>query len=268
MSTAPTASSRQLLAAFLRERRARLQPADVGLPALGRRRTRGLRREEVAQLAGIGLTWYTWLEQGRAINVSAAFLEQLAAALRLNATEREYLLALAQGRDTAPPSPVPPVPPAVQRMLDALPVPAQVTNARWDVLAWNAPAVALFGDYAQLPAEQRNSLYRVFLDPAMRRLLVDWEQDARQLLARFRLDAGRAGADPAFAALIETLRRDSAEFAQWWSAQDVLGRGEGRKRFRRADGTIATYEYQALSIDGCPGLRMAVYIPPDPSAPL
>lgn len=261
MSRTVPAPSRQLLAQFLRERRARLQPSDVGLPPGARRRTRGLRREEVAQLAGIGPTWYTWLEQARDINVSAAFLDNLAAALRLDADEREYLHALAG------PPPEPPehgsgdMPKSLQRMLDRIAAPAQITDARWDVRAWNAPAAALFGDYGTMPPAWRNTVCRVFLDPAMRALLVDWEQDARQLLARFRLDVGRAGADPAFTGLVEQLRRDSAEFATWWAAQDVLGRGHGRKRLRDANGRIATYEYTAFSIDGAPGLRMAVYTP-------
>jgi len=259
MATLPSTPSRQLLASFLRERRARIQPQDVGLPSGVRRRTRGLRREEVAQIAGIGLTWYTWLEQAREIRVSTSFLDSVAEALRLDSAECEYLHTLAHGTMSA--SSQPQVAPMLQRMLDALPQPAYLLDMHWDVLAWNAATARQLTDYAQLPPAQRNSMLQVFLDPACRQRLLNWEHHARVAIAMFRLDVGRASDDPRFTALLNELQRGSPEFAQWWPQQDVKTREHGIKRFRQDDASIACYEHTAFTVDGTPGLRMVVYTP-------
>jgi transcriptional regulator with XRE-family HTH domain len=256
MATLPSLSPRELLASFLRERRARLQPQDVGLPRGTRRRTQGLRREEVAQLAGIGVTWYTWLEQARDIRVSSTFLDNLAKALCLNNAEREYLLTLAQER--ANPA-VPQVSASLQRMLDATSQPAYLLDVHWDVLAWNAAAACVFGDFGTVPPAQRNTMLHVFLSPECRRNMLNWEHHARIAIAMFRLDAGGAGDDPRFAELLDELLRGSQEFAQWWPQQDVKTREHGIKRYRQADGGIQCYEHTALIVDGAPGLRMVVY---------
>ncbi|RUL72441.1 helix-turn-helix transcriptional regulator [Dyella choica] len=256
MATLPSLSSRELLASFLRERRARLQPQDVGLPPGVRRRTRGLRREEVAQIAGIGLTWYTWLEQARDIQVSGAFLDNLAKALRLNPAEREYLFALAQERS---PPVKPQVSPVLQRMLDGTPQPAYLLDMHWDVLAWNATAKTLLTDFGVMAPEQRNTMLYVFLDPRCKATLLHWEHHARIAIAMFRLDAASAGDDPRFAALLDELLRGSHEFAQWWPQQDVKSREHGVKRYRQEDGSVTCYEHTAFAVEGTPGLRMVVY---------
>jgi transcriptional regulator with XRE-family HTH domain len=256
MATLPSLSSRELLASFLRERRARLKPQDVGLPAGTRRRTQGLRREEVAQIAGIGLTWYTWLEQARDIRVSDSFLDNLAKALQLNHAEREYLLTLAQER-TNPATPQ--IPPSLQRMLDAMSQPAYLLDRHWDVLAWNKASVRLLDDFGARPVEQRNTMLHVFLSTACRERMLNWEHHARIAIAMFRLDVGGASDDPRFATLLDELLRGSREFAQWWPQQDVKTREHGIKRYRQPDGSVECYEHTALTVDGMPGVRMVVY---------
>jgi transcriptional regulator with XRE-family HTH domain len=261
-TTLPHHDPRRTLAEFLRSRRTRLSPLEVGLVPRARRRTPGLRREEVAQLAGIGVTWYTWLEQGRDIRVSAHFLENLARALRLNPSEREHLFALAQRRPpplTAPLLPV--VSPVLNRMLESYPHPAYVKTPRWDVVAWNPAAALLFGDFARIPPERRNALLLVFTSPDYRRMMVDREGDARRVVARFRLDHSRAGDDPAFARLLDELLETSPEFRRFWADQDVLGRSEGVKRLRHPEVGEIEFEHVALAVEGDSPLRLVAYMP-------
>lgn len=250
------------LSAFLKSRRARLVPLDVGLPAGPRRRTPGLRREEVAQLARVGVTWYTWFEQGRDVRVSTDFLESVARALRLDAAERRHLFALAQNR----PPPLVPLPssnvtPVLRRMLDSLPNPSYLKTARWDVLAWNHALATVFGDLADIPPEKRNVLWLVFADPQYRQTMADWETDARAMLAKFRLEFGHHSDDPAFAQLVRELREISPEFHRWWPQQNVLSRSDGAKRFlHRALGEIQ-FEHTTFLVDDAPDLRLVVYTP-------
>ncbi len=255
-------AARRELAEFVLARRSRTKPDDVGLPTAARRRTPGLRREEVAQLAGVGVTWYTWFEQGRDVRVSIHFLERVSQALRLNTAERVYLFTLAQHRPP-PHAPIalPTISTAVLAMLNSLPNPAYITTPRWDVAAWNPPATALFCDYAQLPPEQRNHLWLVFTDPACRRLLRDWETEARRMLAKFRLDYGRANGDPTFEALVTTLGAASAEFRRWWPLQDVSGLGEGIKRLRHPTLGEVHLEHTAFLVEGATDLRLVIYTP-------
>ncbi len=199
MSVSALHNDRRSLSGFLQSRRARLTPSDCGFDP-GRRRTPGLRREEVAQLAGVSLTWYTWLEQGRDIRVSSQALEGIARALRLDRAEREHLFLLAQGR---PPASAETgsrtVSAARQRMLDGLTFsPAYIRTARWDIVGWNRAAALIFADYAAMAPYERNSLRLVFTHPAWRTLMVDWEQDAKKALATFRAWFGRAGPIPVF----------------------------------------------------------------------
>lgn len=251
------------LAEFLRSRRERLVPADVGLGTTTRRRTPGLRREEVALVAGIGVTWYTWLEQGRAIQVSTHVLEQVSRALQLDAAERAHLFTLAQDR----PPPARPmtsigITPALHRMIEAVDGPAYLATACMDVVAWNTALSAVFGDLAGLPPEDRNMLWLVFASPAHRAAIPNWEAEARGMLARFRIEHGRHRDDPSFLALIHRLDQTSPDFRRWWPEQDVTRRPAPIKRFTSLHGEMAL-EQTVLRVDEAPDLRMVAYIPVD-----
>jgi transcriptional regulator with XRE-family HTH domain len=253
---------RRDLTAFLISRRARLAPPDVGLVAGARRRTPGLRREEVAQLAGVGISWYTWFEQGRDIQVSAHFLENLSRALRLDRSEREFLFALAQHRPPPLTRASPPkVTETMQHVLDSFPHPAHIKTPRWDIVAWNAPMAEVFGDFWDVPEEERNTLWLLFTKPVFRKIMIDWETDARRVIARFRLDFGRSGNDPAFVDLVRNLEQASPDFARWWGQHDVDGYGEGVKRVRHPRLGNIEYEHAAFTADGDPNLRLIIYTP-------
>jgi transcriptional regulator with XRE-family HTH domain len=251
---------------YLKDRRAKLDPASFGLP-LTRRRTPGLRREEVAQRANVSTTWYTWLEQGRGGAPSAEVLERIARALMLTDVEREHLFLLALGR---PPEiryqTTEGATPRLQRILDALEFsPAIVKTATWDVVAWNRAAAAVLTDYGSLPPDQRNILRLIFCDSRVRAAQFDWESVARFVVAAFRADAERAGAAQKVASLVEELSRLSPEFAAMWRDNDVRHYGEGLKRLRHPyAGTIA-FEYSAFAVDGRPDLGMVIYNPATPA---
>jgi transcriptional regulator with XRE-family HTH domain len=227
---------RDELADFLRRRRASLQPEAVGLPSGGRRRTPGLRREEVAQLAGVGATWYTWLEQGRDVRASLDVLEAIARALRLTPAERGHLILLGRGEQApACKAPAERVSATLRRVVENLgPNPAYVLGRRWDYLAWNRAACLLFGwdGHARggVPVT-RNHVWLTFMDPARRELMPDWERAARICVAKFRADSARHIGDPAFEQLIASLRTSSPEFGKWWGRHEVADTGEGRKEF-------------------------------------
>ena len=203
---------RKALAQFLQARRERLSPEAVGLPTSSRRRTPGLRREELALIAGIGLTWYTMLEQGRDIHVSQQILESLAQALQLSQVERAHLFSLAQQSIVPAPSmPREVVSPFLQRFLDQLePGPAYITGRRWDLLAWNRAACEVLGDFQVLAEAERNIVWFIFTDQEFRRRVGDWEGVAQRVLAQFRVSCGQGPGDPRFADLIErlTVRRE------------------------------------------------------------
>lgn len=252
--------NRAELADFLRNRRERISPEEVGLPAGTRRRTPGLRREEVAALAGVGLSWYTWLEQGREIGVSAQFLENLSRTLKLDATERRYLFLLAHQR--LPPEPGKTwcmVPPLVHRLMDDLPLrPAYVLNLRWDVLSWNAAADKVFG-FSTIPAERRNLLWLLFTAPSMRALLDPWDDQALQILSSFRRDFVRAAQDPDIGALVKDLEKIDTDFRTWWRQQDIHGPCQGI-RYLRIDGIgQVVFDHTSLTIDVDRDLRLVYY---------
>ena len=255
-----------LLGAFLKDRRAKLDPAALGFSAT-RRRTPGLRREEVAQRANISATWYTWLEQGRGGAPSADVLDRIARALMLTEVEREHLFLLGLGR---PPDaryqPPDGVTPRLQRVLDALALsPAFVKTATWDVVAWNRAAAAVLTDYGALDAAQRNILRLMFGDPRVRARQTDWESVARFVVASFRADAIRAGAAENVKAMVEELCRTSPEFAAMWQDNDVRSHGEGAKHLHHpVAGTIAL-EYSSFAVDARPDLAMVVYNPATPA---
>lgn len=254
---------RSEFAAFLRSRRERLTPASVGLPEGFRRRTPGLRREEVALLAGVGATWYTWLEQGRDVQASPQVLAALADALRLDPAERRHLFLLG-GR--SPPETMPTGPERVdeplRRMLESLTgQPALVVGRRWDVLAWNRAAEALFGDYSQLAGDARNLMHMVFADRRHRRLLVDWEPLAKASLAMFRADSARFAGDADFERLIASLKQASAEFRAWWPKHEVLSPLSGHKRIRHPIAGSMVFEYSSFNVTGQADLKLIVYTP-------
>jgi transcriptional regulator with XRE-family HTH domain len=254
------------LGTYLRDRRAKLDPAAFGFPA-ERRRTPGLRREEVAQRANISSTWYAWLEQGRGGAPSADVLDRIARALMLTDVEREHLFLLGLGR--------PPearyrknegVTPRLQRVLDALdPSAALIRTATWDVIAWNRAATAMLMDYGALPPEQRNMLRFIFLDPRARAAHYDWESVARLVLGAFRLEAARAGAAADVAPLVEELRRLSPEFETMWRDNEVPGaRVEAVKHIRHPVLGPIAFELSAFAVDGRPDLSLLVYNPATP----
>ncbi len=251
------------LAAYLRSRRERLAPADVGLPAGARRRTPGLRREEVAMLAGVGTTWYTWLEQGREVKPSNEVLGALGEALKLDAAEKRHLFILA-GRP--PPSPRPENPERVEaplrHTLASLTIqPAYVTGRRWDVLAWNRAAEVVFGDYGALEGDARNIMHLLFTDEGHRRLLVEWEELARMALGRFRADSARYVGDPDFERLIALLTAASPQFQAWWPERDVFRQLSGVKKIRHPVVGAMTFEHMSFSIDDGSDMKLIVYTP-------
>jgi transcriptional regulator with XRE-family HTH domain len=264
------AIDRSGLGAFLVSQRAKLRPETVGLTPGGRRRTPGLRREEVALLSGLGVTWYTWLEQGRDIQVSTPALDRIAAALRLDPTERAHLFVLA-GR-SAPAVPLDtaaPVSPLILRLMDGLhDQPALVRNGRWDAIAWNRGAARLIADFDRRPKPDRNLIWLLFTDPWFRRVLPDWENDARRCIARFRANFARAGGNPAFQALVDDLMAASPEFRPLWRQHDVLAPSDGLKRFDHPVVGMLELEHTVLTMSDTNDLNLIVYsaAPGTPSA--
>jgi transcriptional regulator with XRE-family HTH domain len=254
---------REELADFLKTRRARLTPAEVGLPdGAGRRRTPGLRREEVAMLAGVSTVWYTWLEQGRDVRPSPQVLGSVAGALRLDADERAHLFALAES-GTHPLVPrEEKVGPALRRALDALnPNPAYVMGRRWDKLAWNGAMTAVFGDFGALPPKERNTVWRMFTNGRLRETMPDWEGHARHVLAQFRASWGRHAGDPDFVELIEALKEASPEFREWWPMHDVQGSPEGRKELDHPVVGRMVLEHTTFQLHDDPDLKLVLFTP-------
>jgi transcriptional regulator with XRE-family HTH domain len=250
------------LGAYLRERRTRLDPAALGYVG-GRRRTPGLRREELAQRAGISTTWYSWLEQGRGGPPSAHALDRLAEALMLTAVEREHLFLLALGR---PPEvryqPPGGVTPRLQYLLDALDAcPAMIRTATWDVVAWNRAAAAVFTDYGALPSAERNVLRQIFLDPRARTFNFNWEGVARFVVGVFRGDTARAGAAATVQPLVDELCAKSPDFAAMWRESAVKSACEGVRRLRHPELGEIALEFSTFGVDGRTDLAMLVYTP-------
>jgi transcriptional regulator with XRE-family HTH domain len=256
-----------LLGTYLKDRRAKLDPAAFGF-APTRRRTPGLRREEVAQRANISATWYTWLEQGRGGAPSADVLDRIGRALMLTEVEREHVFLLALGR---PPEvryqATEGVTPRLQRLLDSLELsPAYVKTSTWDIVAWNRAASAVLADYGALAAEQRNILRLIFCNPRVRGAMPNWESDARFVVAAFRADTARAGAARNVKQLVDELCRLSPEFEAMWRDNDVRGPyGEGAKYVRHPLAGLIALEYSAFAVDGRPDLGMVIYTPATPA---
>jgi transcriptional regulator with XRE-family HTH domain len=257
-----TARTDNPLGDYLKDRRTRLDPAQLGLP-LTRRRTPGLRREEVAARANVSATWYTWLEQGRGGAPSAEVIDQISQALMLTDAEREHLFLLALGR---PPEvryrAAGSVAPLFQRMIDAMELSAVlVRTPTWDVVAWNRAASAVLTDYGALPLEQRNIVRQIFCNPRIRAAQPNWEGVARFVVAAFRADVARAGAAKAVEGLVDDLRRRSTEFDVMWRDNDVRSFGQGTKWVRHPIAGMLRLEYSAFAVDGRPDLAMVVYNP-------
>jgi transcriptional regulator with XRE-family HTH domain len=256
------AANDNLLGTYLKDRRAKLDPAAFGFSST-RRRTPGLRREEVAQRAHVSATWYTWLEQGRGGAPSDDVLDRLARALVLTDVEREHLFLLARGR---PPEvryqAAESVTPRLQRVLDSLEVsPAYVKTCTWDVLAWNRAAAVVLTDYGMLDPDQRNIMRLIFCDPHVRAKQPDWASVARFVVSAFRADAARAGATRNVKALVDELCERSPEFAALWREHDVRTFGEGAKYVRHPVVGLIQLEYSAFAVDGRPDLGMVIYNP-------
>ncbi len=250
------------LGTFLRDRRMRLDPATFGFQP-GRRRTPGLRREEVAQRANISPTWYTWLEQGRGGAPSAHVLDRIAVGLMLTEPERDHLHVLAFGH---PPEPHyrqhESITPRLQRVLDAMPFsPAIIRTATWDVVAWNKAATVILTDYARLPRDRRNILRMIFSDERVRAAQDDWRNVARYVVGAFRADAARAGAGMEVRQLVDELSASSPEFKAMWDDNEIAAAREGIKRLHHPHLGAIELEFSSFAVEGRPDLNMMVYNP-------
>ncbi|HDR9800832.1 TPA: helix-turn-helix domain-containing protein [Burkholderia cenocepacia] len=249
-----------LLGAYLRDRREKLDPVALGLPAT-RRRTPGLRREEVAQRAHVSVAWYTWLEQGRGGAPSADVLDRLARALMLNEAEREHLFLIGLGhppevRYHAPAG----VTPRLQHVLDSLDAsPAIIRTATWDVAAWNDAAAATLTDYATLPPAARNILRLIFVDADVRHAQPDWERIARFAVGGFRADIARSGATQAVQAFVDEMRATSAEFDAMWRNHDIRTHEETTKEIRHPRAGRIALEHSTFSVTGRPDLSLVIF---------
>lgn len=254
------AAQRRELADFLRAQREKLPPADAGLSAAPRRRTPGLRREDVAQRAGLSTTWYTWIEQGRNVSMSPSALARLAAALRLSRPERRYLFELAGKRDPdMPDDDADDIAPAVRACVGTIASPAYVLDPRWNALVWTSMAERLFSGWLT-PGADRNLLRFIFLNPAARTLIVGWEERARRVVAEFRAHAGTHLTDAALIDLIGDLLHKSTEFARLWQQRDVLGREGGERTFNHPLDGFLRYEQVTFNLASQPGMKLTVLV--------
>ena len=262
------AQQRRRLGEFVRSHRSRLKPLDVGLTAGTRRRTPGLRREEVAQLCGVSATWLTWIEQGRDVSVSPAALGRIASALRLSRAERRYLFDLAGKRDPEGDTDAidPQAPAALGAMIAAIALPAYVLDRRWRAQAWNVRAASLFVGWLDDANQdcERNLLRYIFCHPAARRLIDDWDSRARRVVAEFRADNSRHMDDPQIGALIDELRSQSEVFTRLWDEQAVLAREGGERSFDHPRLGVLRYEQMTFEVASRPDLKLIVLSPLTP----
>jgi transcriptional regulator with XRE-family HTH domain len=269
-STASRAVERRTeLAAFLRTRRERISPEDVGLPPGHRRRTAGLRREEVAQLAGVGVTWYTWLEQGRPINASTQVLDAITRTLKLDAVERAHLFRLADvpRDDQLATCDECPLPPEVQDVLDAFTgIPASVVNERFDLLAWNAMYATVFPLVTSAPPAERNTLLATLTGPPCCNPVGSPEIVCDTMIGQLRVAYGKHVGDPAWTHFIRHLESLSPAFAQAWAAHDVAQPTSWVKAFRHPGVGLVRVTTTSFAVSTVPGTRMVVYTPSDPES--
>jgi transcriptional regulator with XRE-family HTH domain len=262
--TEPDLVRRRALATFLRSRRERITPEQVGLPAGGRRRTPGLRREEVAQLAGVGVTWYTWLEQGRDIHVSDQVLDAIAGTLHLDPFERTHLYTLAGAGVPRLEQQCRAISPALQLMLRQLePFPATVQNARTDILAFNRGYDALMSGVSEIPFDERNVLWLAFTNPTWRKSLVDWETDAPRLVATFRAAMASHIAEPSWKNLVKRLRTRSPEFDSLWDQHEISSPENRTKRFDHPTLGLMRLDFTHLWLGPRSEMVLKTYTPVD-----
>lgn len=262
--TAVSEVRRHELAAFLRHRREHITPEQVGLPRGSRRRTPGLRREEVAQLSAVGVTWYTWLEQARDIQVSVQVLDALARTLMLDPSERSHLFQLAGAVDPTPATTCPSVTPAMRAVLEQLePYPACLQNSRYDILAHNRTYGLLLCDLEAVPAEDRNCMVLSYTHDEWRSSIVHLEETQRLMAARFRAAmAGHLG-EPAWKMLLKRLRSESPEFREAWDRHEVVAHRSKRKEFLNRHVGRVVVDHTDLWLSPEVGLRMVTYVPAD-----
>jgi len=259
-----SAAQRTQLSEFLKSCRARMAPSSVGLPEGRARRTAGLRREDVAAMAGLSVTWYTWLEQGRDIRASDFVLERLARMFKLSSDERDYLFSLAQNR-LAPlgPSPDDALPVSVKRTIDAMNVPAEVITLRWDVVYWNTMMTRCIRDYSSVAAENRNLLRILLTNPEYQQDADYYDKMAHRVIAKFRVDYSQAGGDPAFETLIEELNESSPIFRTLWRSPEISSRSEGLHLSRHSRLGGITFEHSSYVVEGAPKFRLVIFAPHD-----
>ncbi len=246
---------------FLRSRRERLTPMAAGLADGRNRRTPGLRRQEVAELAGISIDWYIRLEQGRAVSPSTTTVDALARVLRLGKAEHAHLSSLARTADR-PAFAREAVPDTLRRLVEGLNQPAYVTGRRWALLAWNAAAADTFTDFDRVAEPDRNILAYVLTEPDARRLFgAAWASEARRMVAQFRATHDLWAGDPAFVDLLHRLRLGCAEFASWWEAHDIRGGGAGRKLLTHPSRGELAFDYATFQANEDPALKLAIYTP-------
>ncbi len=259
-----TAERRRLLGEFIRSRRERTTPEMVGMAPGLRRRTPGLRREEIALLSGIGITWYTWLEQGRSINVSAQVLQSVARVLSLDAAERAHLFALAELPDPDQAAEPAQVSTGVQAMVDQLaPLPAAVFGPRWEILASNRAHLGLFGDYSALPPVCRNSVWMCFMDPFWHTLLPHRAEFARRIVAKMRTAMAEYVGDPGWAALLDLMQTHSPEFRELWAQHEVAPMETCYKRYEHPRAGTLNVEVNHLWLSDQRNARLMVHTPRD-----
>jgi transcriptional regulator with XRE-family HTH domain len=258
---------RRQIADFLKTRRMRRQPEELGLPRGRRRRTPGLRREEVATAAGVSAEWYTWLEQARDVRPSADVLSRIADALRLEPHETRHLLTLGGYAVSASGADVPravSVSLRLQRLIDQMDFgPAWVFGERWDILAWNHAASVIHGDLAGLQGIERNALYQLFLGDRMRSTLVDWDKHGRQCVAKLRATYASRVDDPWFNELVILLRTRCEQFERWWNENDIEVFQEGVKHYEHPEAGRLVFDYSVLEVldERMASLRLIAYVP-------
>lgn len=251
------------LADFLKTRRAKISPSQAGLPSAAHRRTPGLRREEVAQLAGIGITWYTWLEQGRDIHVSAQVIESLSRVLLLDKQERIHLYLLANQPIPADmPEYQETVSPILQHVLDSMVLcPSFIADQRWNVIAWNRAACLIFGNFSEMNTRQRNIVWAMFTDNYFKQLFVDWNLHAKSLLGRFRLTCGKYIQDSWFNQFVDELKAQSPEFNLWWPLHEIQNDSGVYKQLNLPMAGILDFESSSFDVPDNSGLRLFVHVP-------